>query len=363
MTPHQAEITRLIAALVDRGTWDAELPQPPRFWYDLLEQAAQNRLLYATSHAILRLDPLPVSLRPALQRVVDSGEAWQARLKATLQFVVGTFQNHGIAALIVRTAQAVPYVTFDVDVLVRPSDFQKAVAVLQEQGATITSHDTSLGGRRRGAQVNVRKNGLLTIDLHQDFTWQHRSYMDEEYVWKAPSISEIQGVMVPTPRPEAALLIALAHLACESFYLTLNDLLQLRPFLARIEDPASMATQVARHGWTQGYGRIVRLWDTLSRSVLPWSESTLPAHRLQMPPSAVESNASCPAWLPWGDVTAVFLEPLWHRRAIDVTALAYAGYCRIRQCVPRSNQRGARRWPYYDNWFNLAELQESPCGS
>lgn len=365
MTPTHSQMAQQIAALMDRGAWTMPLPQPRRFWYQFLEIAAQNRLLYATSGALFKLPiAVPEFLRPSLQEVFQTGEEWLSQLTRTVRFVTEAFQDDNIPALVVRTAQNVAYVTFDVDLLVRPADFHKGIALLQKRGGVVSSHDQSLGGRRPWAQVNVRFDGLLNIDLHQDFTWQRRSYLDEEYVWHSPKAVEIHGVSVQTPRAEAALLIMLAHLACESFYMTLNDLFQLRPLLPALQDRSGMEAQIKRHGWTQAYRRVVCLWDQLSRTFLPGAtRGASPGDLLGIPTRAAQRDAGCPAWLPWKDVAAVFMEQLLNRRRLDGLALAYAGYCRTRQLLQGARRIGAQRWPYYDNWFDLAKLQETLCES
>lgn len=71
----------------------------------------------------------------------------------------------------------------DLDVLVNEKDFEKVVGELEKLGYVASSHDHALGGRVKGAQVNLNKTNRIKIDLHKDFTWRAKRYIDLELVW------------------------------------------------------------------------------------------------------------------------------------------------------------------------------------
>ena len=71
----------------------------------------------------------------------------------------------------------------DLDVLIRPNDFKKSIELLKTKGYQCSSHDQALGGRIAGMQINLTKPKRIKIDLHQDFTWRKKRYMNIEKIW------------------------------------------------------------------------------------------------------------------------------------------------------------------------------------
>ncbi len=71
----------------------------------------------------------------------------------------------------------------DLDILIHPSDFKKGIGLLKKRGYKGSSHDHALGGRIPGMQVNLTKPKRIKIDLHQDFTWRKKRYLDVEKIW------------------------------------------------------------------------------------------------------------------------------------------------------------------------------------
>jgi hypothetical protein len=71
----------------------------------------------------------------------------------------------------------------DLDILVRPNDFDRTITQLREKGYISSSHDQALGGRVPGAQINLTKPNRIKVDLHKDFTWRAKRYLDLDIVW------------------------------------------------------------------------------------------------------------------------------------------------------------------------------------
>jgi len=73
----------------------------------------------------------------------------------------------------------------DLDILVRSKDFPIVAGSLKKVGYKASSHDHALGGRKKGYQLNFTKQDRIKIDLHKDFTWRSKKYLDINFVWNA----------------------------------------------------------------------------------------------------------------------------------------------------------------------------------
>lgn len=78
----------------------------------------------------------------------------------------------------------------DLDVLIKKNDFKILIEYFKSIGYKTQSHDLALGGRIKGAQINLIKNNRLKIDLHKDFTWRKTKYIDTKLLWKKIRLSD-----------------------------------------------------------------------------------------------------------------------------------------------------------------------------
>ena len=82
----------------------------------------------------------------------------------------------------------------DLDVLVHSEDFEKFISTLEKYSYNRSSHDQALGGRITGMQVNLTKPGRIKIDLHQDFTWRRKQYIDIKKIWENSKLNRVDPV-------------------------------------------------------------------------------------------------------------------------------------------------------------------------
>ena len=153
----------------------------------LLRKALNNRVLYQ------------LALEDDLVEIRISGDTWVKKLKDTLLLVREVLGN--TPYLVVRTYKYIPYVTFDVDLFLDGENFEMVIGKFVEVGCSESSHDSSLGGRLKGQQRNIKKEGLLTIDLHRNFTWQKRQFLDTELLFKNCRKRKVAGVYILISSP------------------------------------------------------------------------------------------------------------------------------------------------------------------
>ena len=79
----------------------------------------------------------------------------------------------------------------DLDILVNPHNFEKCIETLISRNYRASSHDHALGGRIAGMQANLVKPGRIKIDLHQDFTWRQKQYVDIKKIWENSKLNRV----------------------------------------------------------------------------------------------------------------------------------------------------------------------------
>lgn len=103
-------------------------------------------------------------------------------LKNTLVELKKISKLHNFNFMITRFDKRSKHVS-DLDVLVKKTDFKKVVEGFVKNGYKTQSHDHALGGRFPGYQINLIKEERTKIDLHKDFTWRAKRYLDLDTVW------------------------------------------------------------------------------------------------------------------------------------------------------------------------------------
>ena len=222
----------------------------PRNRAKLLTWVENNRVLYTLGQD------------PSMKSIKTQGREWIKKLADTLTEIKLTLDEKEY--LVTRTFKFIDFVTFDVDLFVGSNNFNKVVNKFKSKGFRIESHDNSLGGRLPGMQVNIRKDDLLTIDLHQDFTWQKRQFLEPKSVMRNPKERKIAGISVLTPSPEVELLLCIADIAHERFSITLLDLIWLKGLSKEIRDWNFVFNQAKKYKWLNVFKKVSSIFNQIS---------------------------------------------------------------------------------------------------
>lgn len=294
----------------------------------LIRLAQQNRVLYEFSRVC------------RISSVQQEGKAWIEKLESTLLEVEHILEN--IEHIITRTYKYIPYVTFDVDLFVKSSDYEKVIERFRKEGYTIASHDNSLGGRIQNQQKNILKDELLTIDLHRDFTWQKRRFLDRTLLFKDTRQKNIAGAHVEIPSAEVEFLLCLADVGHERFNFTLLDLVWLEGLGREIRNWDLIFDQAEKYGWHATLVYLCKLCNNLSlnvynKKIVPDVESLL-------------GEINLPFFIPIHICLLSYYENVKKNKIFPFTSLAYMFYSRLRFYLS-----GKKRMPYYSDWFNLSK--------
>src|SRR3989344_8451859 len=143
-------------------------------------------------------------------------------LKLTIKYI--TQASNKISPLVLtRYAPHSKTAPNDLDVLTKKSAFRQIVNFFTDIGYHTKSHDNALGGRIKGAQLNIIKQDRIKIDLHKDFTWRKKRYFDLKLVWSNLVKKEIVGNQILTPKTELDAFIVLVNVIFEKSYIVQQD--------------------------------------------------------------------------------------------------------------------------------------------
>lgn len=294
---------------------------------NMLKLAINNRVLYY------------LSTTKKLSDIVLEGDKWIDRLRETIKLtdkVLGV----KIKYLITRTYKYIPYVTFDIDLFINSEDFNKTIALFKEDGCQISSHDGSLGGRIPGKQKNIKKDNLLTIDLHRDFTWQKRRFLDIELLFSETRKRDISGVKCTIPSAEVEFLLCMSDITHERFNITLLDIIWIEGLSKEIKDWNLIFNQVSKYGWRIVFNETSKIINAMTKEIYD---------KIVIPDVGVSNiNTSLPMFLPIHICWMSYIENLMKNKQFPLTSFAYMHYTRFRYFLSNKN-----KMPYYDDWVKV----------
>ena len=291
---------------------------------DLISWAENNRVLYT------------VATKSHLKSIKSIGGEWIKKLSKTLAEIKITLAKDEY--IVTRTYKYIEYVTFDVDLFIESKNFKKTVDKFKSRGFKVESHDSSLGGRLPGMQVNIRKEGLLTIDLHQDFTWQKRKFLDSRLVMQNPVRKVIAGQVTFVPRPEIELLLCIADIAHERFNITLLDLIWLKGLSKEIDDWEFVMEQARKYKWLNVFKKISAIINQMSLDI--YGEVII----ADVAPK--KGNYKLPYFLDLATCWGIYLNTLLGYRRFPLISFMYMHYNRIKFLL-------MNKMPYYSPWHNV----------
>jgi hypothetical protein len=123
--------------------------------------------------------------------------------KKTLTTMKQVFRSADLDIMFIKLYRGVPYVPRDIDILIKEEQLQPLTSALRRNGFTVKSF--------QGVENECRKEGLMKIDLYQDFRYLSLKFMDQEFLWKNPRNVDICGVNCTIPNLVADLVSLSLH--------------------------------------------------------------------------------------------------------------------------------------------------------
>lgn len=251
---------------------DIDLPR-------LIQAARKNKLAYQVARQALAEG----YSHPLLQETILEGEKNLELQWQTLDFISKLFGEEGIDYLVIKSYKELPYVTVDIDIMVREQEYDMAVQLLETHGARHLEqkHRVPLPSfienmLKRAAGANMLIDGLLEIDLYQSTTWTGWLCLDNEFIWRKPESVEICGVACRIPNREADLLLSLAHVIFCHGSINLLDFLYMNGLLEKTTNLDEISSEAEKYGWRQPLQTLITQIRALYQTCLCSSEMAQP---------------------------------------------------------------------------------------
>jgi len=348
-------------------------------WLKLLKRASSNHLLYFFVERLLGEEKLktPKTIVSKLGLIKKEAETHLLKLKQTTNLVTSALVKAKIPFLIIKTMKDIPYVTFDVDLLVKMKDFdrcQKALNMAAKKNL-IRRKTTPLAPRLtlfkflkadlpRALKINLKPfrkrigkerhldfQKLLRIDLYGNLLWQGSRFIDESLIWKKRKIGTIQGIKCPIPSTEIEVALAIVHTINERRYISLMDFLFIKKRCANVDWDLLLA-QAKKYKWEKLLLRFVTIFNGLNRKLFP--NEVKPA--IVIKHKVDEFKIRGPLSMSFMYPLRYGLETFWYSvritSTIPIFEILYFVYAKIRHYLS-----GKEKVPVYIHWFPFDKLK------
>jgi dTMP kinase len=176
--------------------------------------------------------------------------------------VAAAFDSEGIPAVLFKSPWWFPSLSSNLDVLVPPSAFQRAAAILEKSGHIRLPHyheDHKLLFRTfRGGRPS------LSVHLHEAVSWGKALILEAEEVIRRSLTGADEGVRVASPRD--SMIVTVAHTVMETDQVRLGDLLVLSRAVAGGGSPKVVLDAASEGGWIVAAAAGLRIYDAVSGS-------------------------------------------------------------------------------------------------
>ncbi len=276
-------------------------------WVRFLKLCSGNRVLF---HVVKRLQ------RKDLEAIIKAAEEKIRKTQKTLDYIREDLPE----AILVKTCKFVPYITYDLDILVP--------AKKQLEGFRKEDHP----GKQDKFQKNYFRENFLRIDLHEDFHWQGFKFVDVKKVFENTQTVEYFGREVRIPSYTFEFLLNCAHILFEKRYITLQDFYYLKKLVDEERvDWEVVEEQTEKYGWSSALDLLLKEIKEIE--------------------NAAGKSFSFPIFLSVGKIARIYWEKCLFDRRLPLTDILYYTFARIRGLLGIKT-----RYPYYLHWFNFGKL-------
>jgi len=355
--------TRIIYDCIKQGSYSIEKSLCEGVdWTNVLRQASLNRVLYSFAK---NLDTdADHRLAKIVKVVLSEGEKHLSRLDKTVRRIILSLSSEKIPFLIFKTYRTIPYVTPDVDVIVRAIDFGRAAEVLLKE--TVAPVNSWFELYKSKMEAHVKAAGLALIDLYtfQNSFWQGwDEYLDIDFIWENPRMIKVKNEEWPVPSAEAELALMIIHVLHERLQITLLEFL----FLKHIHQEANwdfILGQSKKYGWFKSLLRFLSIVNELNSNLCPQErDGPLIDHhvfskKVGIPKSRVNNPLSMPYVYQIPYALELFAERAKsnHSHTRVFKFAPYYFFAKIRYHATRG-----KKVPVYHHWFPF-EYYLPRCG-
>jgi len=237
---------------------EPKIPFPEKInWDNFIRLASQNKFLCQVTTKLLEDERL--TLEPEVsQRILQLKKAEDeryAKMRPTLEVVNAVLGNEPY--LLSKTWRVFPYVTHDVDLLVK--DLGRVKELFEKSGYEVpsTAHPSSLW---------IREKGLLEIEIFLRQIVGPLVFMDDSFLWEKKREMVMEGVKTHIPSVEADILTFLADMGFRLYELLVGDMLHLYK-VAPQANWELMAEQAQKHRWLEQFHNGIAVLNSFHRKL------------------------------------------------------------------------------------------------
>ena len=265
-------------------------------WDKFVRLASWNKFLY---HATIKvLDDKRLTLKPEVsQRLLElkkSEEEKYSKLRPTLEVVNAVLGDEPY--LLSKTYRVFPYVTHDVDLIVKDLDRVKELFEKSGYKAPPSAHPRSLW---------IREKGLLEIEPYLRPFAGPMVFMDDSFLWERSREMVVEGIKTRIPSVEVDILTFLADMGFRLYELLVGDMLHLY----RVAPQANwdlMAEQAQKHGWLEQFNNEIAVLNSFHRQL--YQE---PSPMEKYSPAVAQVELDLPCITPLPQVTRALMRKGW----------------------------------------------------
>jgi hypothetical protein len=181
--------------------------------------------------------------------------------------------------------EEIPYVSADIDLLVKKSSLAEICRSLSRHGALKGSNGLLKRAVSRADEVHFVKKGLLEVDIYTSLAWFGLDAVSEEFLWRKSVTKDLFGINIEIPEADAEALVLAGHALFWHGTLTLLDVIQIYTLTNSLGDPRRALGEAARFGWDKPlYGVLSMVREAYERLFFQDEIQTFP---LKIPISLV----------------------------------------------------------------------------
>ncbi|OGM19028.1 hypothetical protein A2686_04515 [Candidatus Woesebacteria bacterium RIFCSPHIGHO2_01_FULL_38_10] len=298
---------------------------------ELLEKSKYNKTLIPVLEYLLRIvtrKDIGWSELKILEGKINKN---LVRQKNTLKDIKKILSQRKIEYLISKTARTIPYVTHDIDIVVKEKDFERTVEVFGLDGYRIGKHGT-INGIKANWQITAKKDNQLLIDIHKNISWMGSEYLSFTDYWSNPGHQKFFGTTQPIPSKEVELIQVAANVLFEKFHLTLLDYLYLKKLIA-FSKVGEVTRITEKYKWGNLFNDLMTAITDIERKDKPEIVSRV---------FKVDSDISFPIIVRFSYSIRIFLNRLFSGYGISLVAVIYVCYMYLKMYLKKGNF-----YPYY----------------
>jgi len=214
----------------------------------ILNLAARNNFRYYIAREILRSGNVREDEKQDIDKVIKEGKNGLNKVRRALLEVNELPGEY----LIVKTYRGFPRIPGDIDVLTE--DINASILKLEQAGYYVRDYD------QKEKSALLEKAQCADIHLHHRVTWAWTYFMDNDFVWEKPRISNLAGVEIPIPNPDADFLMHIAHINYEPLHILLSELLYLFKLIPDVNIDR-IKSEATRYRWDGVLLRTLNLFN------------------------------------------------------------------------------------------------------